>query len=365
MTFEDIFKDRSLILPKSIPKNKTYRQFLFELFEKYLELLDSINPKKLKIAGMKTQTNFNFITNKQKEFINGIKKSIDFYYDGKPFQAYEEFSKIMEFRTKHFKTMLNLGVFKKETNFYRLRAKADNIIFSNAEMFHIPFENRGKVSTQRYSIPGYPSLYLGTSLYISWEELNRPKLDTFQAVRLESNRNIKYLDLTFPDFYEDEIDDEAYKYLMTWPLIAACSLKVKDYTDNFKPEYLVSQFLLQWTRINKDVDGIKYPSTHIESKSLKSHEGLCNLVLPVKENKDKGYCSELISLFKITETLSWQLLELAQGGQELRYSIEAQKQLDRKLPKLEIIKGIQSNYSATSFGKLERQLNIMLAKPIE
>ena len=74
---------------------------------------------------------------------------------------------------------------------------------------------------------------------------------------------------------------------MTWPLIASCSIQVNDYTDNFKPEYIIPQFLLQWARDNKEIDGIRYSSTHIERNSLQGHSGLSNLVLPVKENKEK------------------------------------------------------------------------------
>ena len=152
---------------------------------------------------------------------------------------------------------------------------------------------------------------------------------------------------------------------MTWPLIASCSIQVNDYTDNFKPEYIIPQFLLQWARDNKEIDGIRYSSTHIERNSLKGHSGLSNLVLPVKENKEKGFCNELTSTFNTTETISWQLIEFANGGQTYIYSIDEQKVLDRRVPKIEIIKGIQSNYSATSFGKLERFLNNLNTKEIK
>ncbi|MEL4486290.1 hypothetical protein AAEH76_22380, partial [Shewanella algae] len=73
--------------------------------------------------------------------------------------------------------------------------------------------------------------------------------------------------------------------------------------------------LLQWARDYKSIDGIRYTSTHIEATSLTSHSGLSNLVLPVKENNDSGFCNELLSTFDITETISWQLLEFASGGQ--------------------------------------------------
>ncbi|MGG2305084.1 hypothetical protein ACE4Z6_27055, partial [Salmonella enterica] len=88
------------------------------------------------------------------------------YYDGRPFLAYQEFSKTMETRVSKYSKMLNIRKYSPNQNFYRIREKNDNQVYSSNEMFHIPFQLRGKVITQRYSIPGFPSLYLGTSLYV-------------------------------------------------------------------------------------------------------------------------------------------------------------------------------------------------------
>lgn len=363
MTLQELFKSRLLFLPKKIPDEKNYREVVNKMFADYINLLNSLSIKKFQVIGNTSLTNFEMIIQRQQEFIDGIKRSIEFYYDGYPFKAYEEFSKVMSYRVSKFGSMLNVGEFEEQNNFYRIRTKLDNKIYSPNEMFHIPFELRGKVSTQRYSIPGFPSLYLGTTLYIAWEELNRPKLDEFQAVRLENTKPIKYLDLTFSNLnlivINGKLTKNAYRFLMTWPLIAACSISVKDYSDNFKPEYLIPQFLLQWIRTNKDVDGIKYNSTHIKRNVIKGHLGLCNLVLPVKENKDEGFCTQLTNMFNITETISWQLMEFSMGGMHYISTQEEINELDSKLPKLEIIKGIKSDYSRTSFGKLESQLDGM------
>ncbi|MFS4895194.1 hypothetical protein SOO45_14120, partial [Staphylococcus aureus] len=78
-----------------------------------------------------------------------------------------------------------------------------------------------------------------------------------------------------------------------------------------------------------------------------------------------GFCNELLSTFDITETISWQLLEFASGGQTYLYTQEEIEELNKRVPKLEIIKGIKSVYSSTSFGKLERYLNNLTPKPIE
>ena len=87
--------------------------------------------------------------------------------------------------------------------------------------------------------------------------------------------------------------------------------------------------------------------------------------MPVKENNHSGFCNELSSTFEMTETISWQLLEFASGGQTYLYTQEEIYALNKKVPKLEIIKGVKSSYSSTSFGKLERYLNNLVTKPIK
>ena len=198
MKFEEIFNDKHLFLPKSIPATKSFPVFLNETFDNYLKLLEDISPKTTKLKGNSFVTNLQTGIVRQKELINGINKAIQHYYDGRPFLAYEEFAKTMETRVSKYSKMLNIRKYISNQNFYRIRIKNDNQVYSPKEMFHIPFQLRGKVSTQRYSIPGFPSLYLGTSLYVCWEELNRPKIDEFQAVRFQSKKEIRFLDLTNP-----------------------------------------------------------------------------------------------------------------------------------------------------------------------
>ena len=82
---------------------------------------------------------------------------------------------------KNYQELLNIKVFNKNYSFYRIRIHKTNFTLSQQEFFHIPFNLRGKVKTQRFSIPGFPSLYLGTTIYVCWEELNRPNINEFQA----------------------------------------------------------------------------------------------------------------------------------------------------------------------------------------
>lgn len=364
MTLNDVFKESLLLLPQPIPQNESYRSFLYQLFDQYIALLkkvQSVPP----ITGLKLRKDFKTTILIQEKFIEGIKNALDSYYDGHPAKAYTLFSDVMQYRKRYHKHIFNNIGFKPAENFYRIRIKEENFPLSSLEMFHIPFHSRGRVKTQRYSIPGFPSLYLAKTLYVAWEEMNRPSLNNFQVVRLQSKEKINVLDLTTSDWGTDNLNKSAYKYLMTWPLIAACSIKVKDYSDFFKSEYIIPQLLLQWVRNTGDVDGIKYGSTHIDKKELIGKGDLYNVVLPVKDNEDHGYCKRLTTLFDITETVSKQLWEYSSGGKTFLYTKKETDLIDLKIPELEIIKGKKFPYSYSVLGRLEMMLDAMPVKPIK
>lgn len=366
MKYEEIFNHPLLLLPKAIPAKMGFRTFITEKLNEYLELLNTIDGEEFIVSGLNKPKRKKTIISIQGRFIKGILKVIDHYYDGKPAEAYKSFESTMNTRLKRNKNLLNMKFFDEFETFYRIRMKSENFSFTKAEMFHIPFELRGMVSTQRYSIPGFPSLYLSKTLYAAWEELRRPKASDFQAIRLTSRRPISYLDLTPPDWGEDNSSKNAYRYLMAWPLMLCCSIKVKNYENTFKPEYIVSQLLLQWVRNNDEVSGIKFNSSHIKYPSIKTRGDLYNLVLPVRENKDKGYCDHLLSLFHVTEPTSWQLLEFATGGTSFMYSEKELDYINKKIPGgVELIRGRKYPYSYSTLGMLEYYLDGLDASRIQ
>ncbi|WP_316818699.1 RES domain-containing protein [Pedobacter nyackensis] len=335
------------------------------MFNNYLGLFEQVDEIAVKIRGLKEERTIKSIISVQQKFIDGLSESLDFYYDGQPAKAYEKFRKTMDQRVRSFKTLQNIREYPKGESFYRIRIKEENYPFNTSEMFHIPFHLRGKVTTQRYSIPGFPSLYLSKAIFVAWEELKRPNLDKFQVVRLESIEPISCLNLTKPEWGDDPMQISAYRYLIIWPLIAACSIRVANPSDSFKPEYIIPQMLLQWIRNNGEIDGIIYASTNINLKTGKALKNLYNVVLPVKDNKDQGLCSALTKKFHMTPSVSRQLLHAsASAGITIRSRAENQR-IDDKIPVLEIIKGHKSNYSSSELGKLEMVLDSMKTEPIE
>ena len=131
--------------------------------------------------------------------------------------------------------------------YYRTR-NSDKELISPEKLFHAPFELRTKAKTARYSVLGFPSLYLTRNLYVAWEESRREDIKTLYASRLELKRPLKLLDLrlrrSFENVPEDSLKRVIQPYLLTIPLIIACSLKVQNDDHPFKPEYIITQQIL-------------------------------------------------------------------------------------------------------------------------
>jgi hypothetical protein len=355
MNFEELLKDKIFELPLNQPKNENFKTFISKKLKLFLEKIDSLEDGPIHQG--KDYISSDFVKNVQRKIIENLILCLEEYYNGNPYKAYEKLDIVFRNDYKDLYAIINQKEYGVNESFFRIRLSDKNYPFQKTEMFHIPFELRNKVSTQRFSIPGFPSLYLGRTVYICWEELNRPTIDKIQAIRYKNIKPIKLLDLTPPNKECDDID-ELYRFLMTFPLIMCCSVKVKDTTDTFKPEYIIPQLLLQWIRNNDILDGIQYKSTHITSKVFNENTELINLVLPVKTNNENGLCKKLTKHFESTEVISWNLYQFATGGEIFMYGDNDAKIVNKKIPNLEIIDGKKYPYFYSTLGKLEYILEI-------
>ena len=100
-----------------------------------------------------------------KDFSRNIYICLIEYYCGQHNSAKYYFDKAI--RSIHFNDIYEPI---DQKSFYRAR-KSSGTLFTKDEMFHIPLEKRYLVSTQRYSYPGLPCLYLGSSYEVCCDEL--------------------------------------------------------------------------------------------------------------------------------------------------------------------------------------------------
>lgn len=232
---------------------------------------------------------------------------------------------------------------------YRMRIlEKDKKVYPATEMFHIPFQLRGKVNTQRFSIPGYPCLYISRSIWATWEEMHEPKLDEFCVSCLKptisENNPIKLLDLRMIDEAEP-CSSDIRRILVTLPFVIACSIKVLNPDDSFKPEYIMSQLVMLALVNDQERIGCIYTSTQRNSRFNWDIAKLDNIALPVQMVEYKGYCSKLSSMFEITDSTSCEYEMLRCPFNPVLWS--------------NIENTDRNNYENSIFGQLENRLKAM------
>lgn len=378
MTILEALKEPIFLLPKTNDKD-TFPILLSEIYTSFLDTVDKINEGTIV---EKIKKNRDVL----QQFCDNLIKSASTYYEGFPAKAYFEFEGAM--------TLIDEFLFPKKTGgktirefepYYRARV-GNNTQFERKEMFHIPFEKREYVTTQRFSVPGLPCLYLSNSIYVCWEELRRPDINKMQISRMKlENYRIRFLDLSLTPSYLSQMLETVTKgeflqqtnqtheqaldgwdvmtlnFLINWPLVAACSIKVRKQDGTFKPEYIFPQFLLQWVTNNKNIDGIKYFSVEANISSKVDHSQLINYALPVKQITPIGLCKTLTDSFSITEPVSWEMLSMAnpnitQHDQDKFKKVIDKLGWDTLSAMLEFIKGKKMFYWHTIFGKIEIEL---------
>lgn len=190
--------------------------------------------------------------------------------------------------------------------FYRMRKAANYHLFENEEMFHIPFEKNYLIKNERFSISGFPSFYLGKSVYVCWEEMGRPDFNQANVAVYTNREDCTVIDLCMPMQTEDIMGA-----LFTLPMILCSSLPVLHPEEDFKPEYIIPQLLMQClVRHNKErdkaIDGIRYDSIHkYDEESFYDYreKGMAsiyeNYVFPARQINDEGHCPFLKELFDL------------------------------------------------------------------
>ena len=178
------------------------------------------------------------------------------------------------------------------------RARIGNSTLEKKDMLHIPFCNRELVSTQRFSIPGVPCLYLGTTSYVCWLEMDKPQDSVFNISSFQLPKNLKILNLVIDhrlvnnqlkvskEINEEKKDDNIKlleSMLEIFPLVYATSFTIKNKERRFKSEYIVSQLIMQCLSELK-INGIAYASKKVIDSTLAFPQCI-NLAIPMKINK--------------------------------------------------------------------------------
>lgn len=274
-----------------------------------------------------------------KWLVTSLKATLKFYLDGYPAEAYKRFKKIAEkdtlFEDLNYSRLQNITgntPFFRSTKAYGLSFSSDGSkkngflkMLTPQDLFHVPFEKRRAIGTNRYSIPGFPCMYLSDHLQTSWSECMTDDTESFHAICFKNHRPLYFVDLvplnalaeenggSIPDgLFQTLTESEVLaNYALVYPIICACHSKITyipayDGEIRFKSEYIIPQLLMQWYRERKlMIDGIRYLSCTAEAKFPGTTFNKHNFVIPVDECLETGLCKSLLLNFSSTEVYSY------------------------------------------------------------
>lgn len=304
MTLSDLLENPFIDLPKERPRHLTFQKYVKQTFAEYIDLVSDLSEEH--VTPLHRYNPQETIIPNVNMICNHLLLVIEHYFNGDTFQASTVFHKLFTSAPNFNKNLYYIISFCSYDTpgiekYYRIRLK-EKKKFERKDLFHVPFEERNKIATKRYSIPGLPSLYLSDSIYNAWVELGKYDLRKYFFSRFETPilfliPSTKRLKERYSESKQlpKGLDD----FFTLWPLFLLCSIIVLETDRPFKPEYIIPQILLQWIKSEASwFDGIKYAST----KDLNTNG--YNIVIPIEKSKSNGYCDRLCRSFKLTEPIS-------------------------------------------------------------
>lgn len=216
---------------------------------------------------------------------------------------------------KSNKSISKKGYSKSDGLLFRVRGNDKYQLFDREEMFHMPLDQTSLIGNQRYSINGFPCLYLGASIYDCWEETRRPDLEKLNVVAYKYVK-AKPMEFLLIDYPKRAKELACYKNVV---LFLFCSYFSKRDDDKHKDEYVIPELVLHALinmreSENWDFDGVAYISSRFFKASCffpSNHDLMLNYVIPIKGeqsievgDKHNRYCADLAGKFKLSDTMA-------------------------------------------------------------
>ncbi|HAQ62836.1 MAG TPA: hypothetical protein DCR23_00060 [Ruminococcaceae bacterium] len=182
--------------------------------------------------------------------------------------------------------------------------------FDYENMLHKPL-NLNKNSV-RFKSSKYAVSYMSTSPALAWYESKRPEEfylaeyivhkyndETQKLLRLDINPVSAHNEIRNLMCRQNDYKSYINKYLMIFPLIAACSFVVNSKEKENIEEYYISNMLMSWLEEKNEFLGIRYYS---DSKDiLAKNKGEHNIALFARNPKQNGISKDLIDIFGVNE----------------------------------------------------------------
>ena len=302
----DLNKELKAKLPFKYTDGSSFHKEVAQEFEFYISKLKEIDTKEYaeKFKDYVPNTDIKFLIANEKKSTNNLKEVIEHSRNGMNHKAYEKFKLALEeTRSLYGKTSDYWGIYNltSKDSCFRIRQNINTTDFPNC-IKHFPFQSVRYLQASRFSLTGFPCLYLGSSIPLCKKEkgINKPCLEA--SFQLQENQTLSCINIVPPTDLTD--NRSMFSFLLLYPFYVTCLFEKQEEKKSkkkivyFQEEYIVPQLLLSYVRENQEIDGIRYLSTHYKPND-KIDENI-NYVFPVTQIKDSGYDEELMGKFKIT-----------------------------------------------------------------
>lgn len=188
--------------------------------------------------------------------------------------------------------------------------KIETIDNFRKEIFHIPFDKRNLVANERYSISGFPCLYLSSSVFGVKAELDI--IDDSKNLFIgdfKVKHTFKYFDLT-PSFLKDIREMtliELKLAMLKLLLVMVCSIHVDKGKNNYCSNYVIPQLVTA-----SIASKAKYSYRCIKYLSLKSYFNKridYNYVFIPEYQKEFTHDTKLMSFFDIEPNKNYSIFK--------------------------------------------------------
>ena len=294
--------------PKKLNKDTEYHGAVLEFMDTLIKDLIVNN----------VENSFVDIAKNYKKILDKVLKE---YYSGRIVVAYNIieklvteyqksgiiFSKISKSYSFNYYVIEN----KKWDYFLFYRARVGDISTENKDdaLKHTPFDMISKIGSNRFSIPGQPCLYLGSSSYDCWIEMGKPSDKDFNVGCILLNKDYEILNLaTDNDVLLGTIEylkeqNEKEMMFKSYILSQVTSFVVREERRNFKSEYIISQLITLACK-SKNIEGISYISKRVSANKF-GHNICMNLALLIPYEQGTRYSKGMISEMKIGNPVNY------------------------------------------------------------
>lgn len=341
MTYQELFSlVRSFL---SIEReNKSYKEYLCDLLGDYEKAL-----RDLEVNAEDINISLVTLVGKVHELSNNILDCLDTYTHARLDESINMMKDILK------EESFSIYRVEQSSKWYRGRTvSGKERVYKAEQMFHVPFELVRKIGNARYSISGYPCLYLSNTIWGCWEELGEPALEDFCTSLVKPSKPIDLLDLRMPRM---EQNDKLASVLYTLPLVIACSIEVQYVEDPFKPEYVLPQIVMLALADSPRFMGCIFTSSKTTPNFEWPDDLLWNIAMPVICVKDNGLCPKLSNLFVITDAINYRYEVIKCNVASLRHANENDIEEIFGVPHVE--ETAYENYQGSIFGQLENVLS--------